>query len=1285
MEDIMLQSNHVSTRIKIRDYQYLNDEDMIEVNILEGVVSIGERSFANCKNLKKIILPVTLEEIGPSAFSGCESLEEIVLPKNIKKLCYRAFGDCKKLKKIVIPEGVQELEWGVFAGCQDLEEIELPNSITKMDKQLFLNCKKLRRVKLPKNITELPDEFFRNCENLDIVLPETITELGKGVFSGCIQLTHFPTKLKSFGDECFKNCRAFKNIILNKNISFIPNDAFNGCINLESISYEGRHPLNIGEAAFKRCKSLKSIPHFVKKYNKRAFEGCEGIEEITITDSHIPEGCFKKCKGLKKINDNKVAILSMGSFAFSGCTSLTDVTLNSVKNIPNEAFSNCHNLKSVKINSCIDCIGTRAFYRCYNLSDFFIPDSVTIVKKEALRYCNSLAVLHIPLQLKRFEDAAFANMASLEYIDVPYSHHRYFTSDHKILIKKDSQSLVLYSSGLKDESYTLKNYVVHYDHHNGEVIRPITSIGPYAFAGSHNLKELTICGCTGDIEISSFDDCPKLKKLVIEAISLGTCPFLNISEHGQCYVEEKTKYKKKLPFDTISFTGDIVSIYPNGFLNFGTIKKIDFSTDKKYYIGSGAFSTLSLLEDVDIPDNITGIEDKAFPADTTLHFSNGLAVKNLTSMKYYSEEYSKAYMLFTLPNAYYIQDDDKVCLVTKKQMEENCVNFELIIEEPLAYYEYMKYLDEFELDDSMLKNGILISNINYKGIVKFFTYIKNNKEFALNIIKNSDILKNNEESSIHLLKNPDEFIAKMEILKKLKINNTLFFNKLLLAGCSNEDFESLLTLDIDLLESVLIDSHLLHLTFNSSLVFNGSAVSVYPSRRDNSFDMKYPELIEKKVIGTKLLSFIQFIKDNHITNKNLMNEQFISNDSTIAREFMLYFNNNMKRLIKYSGVFSNRIIETNTQNFKDLLILLKISGALEDDCITSQKAVTYITEKIFLEDLPNGEKNPYRIVGDDIHRIFNFKNVNIEFNPEFASFFLENYKELYEREISCSGIIERIYRNFAEISKTSTSDHGSQRHLKVTLQKCLQYLSSTKFDGVNPENEELAYLIGCWFDSNRTWENAWRVYKESLDAPRNIFAPLIEDEDGNFIFDMDPCHDLKEISDNDYTFEWLPKQSYDNLLLGKFCNCCAHIEGAGQGIMRASMILDCCQNLVVRYHNKIIAKSIIYVNREKGYAVFNTIEGSLEFTEKEELECIYEAFMRGATAFFNTYNKNYPQVPLNIITIGTNRNKVIDFLNDIEHPEVEILEALMYGDYSLYNNFRYAGDWSKSQRLVLKR
>ena len=135
-----------------------------------------------------------------------------------------------------------------------------------------------------------------------------------------------------------------------------------------------------------------------------------------------------------------------------------------------------------------------------------------------------------------------------------------------------------------------------------------------------------------------------------------------------------------------------------------------------------------------------------------------------------------------------------------------------------------------------------------------------------------------------------------------------------------------------------------------------------------------------------------------------------------------------------------------------------------------------------------------------------------EFDLEFANFFLENFYDLIDTEKEKSGIIERIYLNFKEISRTCTSNKGEQRKLKVTLEKCLNYLSKTKFDCVDEETLELASLIGLWYDKNETWLNALKIYNESLKAPRNIFTKAIVESDGTVVYDNN--FDVSEITRN---------------------------------------------------------------------------------------------------------------------------------------------------------------------------
>ena len=118
---------------------------------------------------------------------------------------------------------------------------------------------------------------------------------------------------------------------------------------------------------------------------------------------------------------------------------------------------------------------------------------------------------------------------------------------------------------------------------------------------------------------------------------------------------------------------------------------------------------------------------------------------------------------------------------------------------------------------------------------------------------------------------------------------------------------------------------------------------------------------------------------------------------------------------------------------------------------------------------------------------------------------------------------------------------------------------------------------------------------------------------------------------------------------------------------------------------EIIAKSTIYVNRKEGYAVFNNVESSLNHRAAEDIEKIYKAFLRGAKAFFDTYNRNNKDYPISNISIGSKRNTIINHLTNERHPIVSIQKSLQYGSYALNQNYGYDGDWSTSQRLVLKK
>jgi hypothetical protein len=105
-------------------------------------------------------------------------------------------------------------------------------------------------------------------------------------------------------------------------------------------------------------------------------------------------------------------VTSIGSYAFSGCSGLTSITIgNSVTSIGSAAFSGCSGLTSITIPNSVTSIEAQAFYGCSSLTSVTIPNSVTSIGEWAFYGCSSLTSITIPNSVTSIGGYAFHGTA----------------------------------------------------------------------------------------------------------------------------------------------------------------------------------------------------------------------------------------------------------------------------------------------------------------------------------------------------------------------------------------------------------------------------------------------------------------------------------------------------------------------------------------------------------------------------------------------------------------------------------------------------------------------------------------------------------------------------------------------------------------------------------------------------------------------------------------------------------------------------------------------------------
>ena len=374
-------------------------ESFDEFQFFTGVTSIPAKCFARMTILSSIALPESIRTIGNYAFTECSSLKSVHIPQNVSFIGYRAFEKCSSLSSVTFSEnaiissldgyynydidGNSSLFGGLFAYCDALTHFVIPASVTSLGSRLFYGCASLKEIvfaegstiqRLYGNSWNSVGGAFNGCQSVEtILLPDTITSIGFGVFANCRSLKNInlPThNIQAIGKNAFVNCVNLEGDFVFSICESVGDYAFSGCAKIHSISLAD-NCTSVGTFAFKNCSNLESVTlsYAQTRIENYTFVGCSSLKNITLP-SHLA---------------------FIGGNAFEGCTSLTSITIpEGVVEIQGGAFFRCSSLSSITFSNRLEKIGAVAFQECTSLTTIYIPESVSTIESYAFSGCTGL-------------------------------------------------------------------------------------------------------------------------------------------------------------------------------------------------------------------------------------------------------------------------------------------------------------------------------------------------------------------------------------------------------------------------------------------------------------------------------------------------------------------------------------------------------------------------------------------------------------------------------------------------------------------------------------------------------------------------------------------------------------------------------------------------------------------------------------------------------------------------------------------------------------------------------